>query len=267
MPALKLTENGDYGFHLESLSGLIHPHSHHHGLILRANGTPITRPGMRAINLEHYLSHDNRSGHFVQGDESHHKVDRDSLSIDFEERDPWKVHTTLTYYFQADDCIDVTFDFTFSCNYEGFEAFISSYFNERHLSFMKVGQEWIQPHIQPKEQLLFTRDDGASVQMLDGRWDWLQGHGHFANDDGRKYTLPVIVTWNEETNFALIQMIELTRCPTISINTIAHGQAFSLIGEDVRAGERITARARLLYREVTNFDVVTEWYEAWDTER
>ncbi len=77
----------------------------------------------------------------------------------------------------------------------------------------------------------------------------------------------MIVTWNEETNFALIQMIELTRCPTISINTIAHGQAFSLIGEDVRAGERITARARLLYREVTNFDVVTEWYEAWDTER
>ena len=266
MPGLKLNENGDYGFQLESLSGFIHPRGDYHGLILQVNGAPITRPGMCAINLELYLSHDNRSGHFVPSDESHCEVDGDFLSIDFEETDSWKVHTVLTYYLQADDCIDVTFDFKFSRNYGGFEAFVTSYFDEQHLPFLNIGQEWIQPHIQPKEQLFFTRDDEASVLMLDGRWDWLQDHGHCANDDGRKYTLPVIVTWNERTNFALIQMIELIRCPAVSVNTIAQGQAFSLIGENVRAGERITARARLLCREVTNLDIVTEWYEAWDTE-
>lgn len=267
MPVLKLNENGDYGFQLELLSGCIHPRGNDHGLLLLANGAPITRPGMYAINLEHYLSHGDKSGHLVPSDESHYEVDRDCLSMDFEEREPWSVHTTLTYYLQAEDCIDMTFDFSFSRNYEGFEAFVTSYFDEQHLPFLNVGQEWIQPHIQPKEQLFFTRDDEASVHMLDGRWDWLQGHGHTADDDGRKYTLPVIVTWNEETEFALIQMIELTRCPAISINTIAHGQAFSLIGENVSAGERITARARLLYREVADFDIVTEWYEAWDTAR
>jgi hypothetical protein len=267
MSALKLNENGDYGFQLESLNGFIHTRGDYHGLILLANGAPITRSGMYAINLERYLSHGNRYGHLVPGDELHYEIDRDSLSINFEERDPWKVHTTLTYCFQADDCIDVILNFIFSRHYQGFEAFVSSYFDERHLPFLNIGQEWIQPHFQPKEQLFFTRDDEASVLMVDGRWDWLQDHGHFVNDDGRKYTLPVIVTWNEKTKFALIQMIELTRCAAISINTIAHGQAFSLIGEDVRAGERITARARLLYREVTNLDVVTEWYEAWDTER
>ena len=267
MPDLKLNQNGDYEFQLDSLSGFIRPQACCHGLFLMENGAPITRPGMCAINLEHYLSHDNRSAHFVSGDDSRFEVDGDCVSMNFEESDSWKVHTALTYYLQADDCIDVTFDFEFSRNYGGFEAFVSSCFDERYDPFLNIGQEWIQPHIQPKELLFFTRDDEASVHMLDGRWDWLQEHGRCANDDGRKYTLPVIAARNESTNFALIQMIELTRCPAISVNTIAHGQAFSLIGEDVNAGERISARAQLLYREVTNLDVVTEWYEAWDTER
>ena len=267
MPDLKLNEGGDYEFQLESLSGFIRPHGGCHGLFLFANGAPITRPGMCAINLEHYLSHDNRSAHFVSGNESRCEVDGDCVSINFNETDSWRVHTALAYYLQADDCIDVAFNFKFSRNYGGFEAFAASYVDEQHAPFLNIGQEWIQPHIQPKEQLFFTRDDEASVHMLDGRWDWLHDRGHCANDDGRKYTLPVIVNWNDRTKFALIQMIEMTRCPAISVNTIAHGQAFSLIGEDVNAGERITARARLLFREVTNLDVVTEWYEAWDIER
>ena len=267
MPDLKLNEDGDYEFQMESLSGFIRPHGGCHGLFLLANGASLTRPGMCAINLEHYLSHGNRSAHFHSNDESHCEVDGDCVSMNFEETDSWRVHTVLTYYLKADDCIDMTFDFKFSRNYGGFEAFVASYVNEQHVPFLNIGQEWIQPHVQPKEQLFFTRDDEASVHMLDGRWDWLQEHGRCANDDGRKYTLPVIVTRNESTNFALIQMIELMRCPAISVNTIARGHAFSLIGEDVRAGERTTARARLFYREVTNLDAVTEWYEAWDTER
>ena len=267
MPNLELNQNGDYEFQLDSLSGFIRPHGGCHGLFLLANGAPLTRSGMCAFNLEHYLSHDNRSAHFLSSDESHCEVDGDCVSMNFEASDSWKVHTALNYYLKADDRIDVTFDFKIYRSYEGFEAFVASCFDEQYLPFLNIGQEWIQPHIQPKEQLFFTRDDEASVHMLDGRWDWLQEHGRCANDDGRKYTLPVIVTRNERTNFALIQMIELTRCPAISVNTIARGQAFSLIGEDVRAGEQITARARLLYREVTNLDVVTAWYEAWDTER
>ena len=267
MPVLKLNENGDYAFQLESLSGYIRPRSGCNGLILEESGAPITRPGMCAINLERYLSGDNSDSDFTPCVETNYEVDQDSLSVDFEETDSWNVHTVLTYNFQADDCIDVTFDFKLSRGYGGFEAFVSSYFDAQYLPFLNVGQEWIQPHIRPNEQLFFTRDDEASVFMLDGRWDWLRDHGRCANDDGRKYTLPVIVNRSERTHFALIQMIELMRCPAISVNMFPNGQAFSLIGENVSAGEQISVRSRLLYREAANLDAVTEWYEAWDTAR
>lgn len=268
MPDLNRNQNGDYEFQLKELTGFIRPHGHYHGLVLFANGEPITRPGTCTVNLEHYCARGDGSGRFVPRDEcqTHYEVDSDRLSIHFEETDRWKVQTTLTYRLQADDCIDVTFDFTFSQNYGGFEAFVASYFHAQRIPFLQIGEEWIQPHIQPEEQLFFTRDDDGSEFIVDGRWEWLQSRNLFANDDGRKYRIPVIVAWNQETDRALIQMVELTKCPSISVNTFAYAQDFSLIGEDVSAGEEISARARLLYREVTDPDTVARWYEAWDTE-
>ena len=267
MPVLKLNENGGYGFQLRTLNGIIHPHSGCNGLILEENGTPITRPGMCAINLGLYLSSSGRLRHFIPSVESYYEVDEGALSVDFDEMDAWNIHTVLTYDFQADDCIDVTFDFKFSRGCGGFEAVVSSYFDEQCAPLLNVGQEWIRPHFQPNEQLFFTRDDEASVLMQDGRWDWLQDYGRCANDDGRKYTLPVIVNRSERTKFALIQMIELMRCPAISVNMFPNGQAFSLIGENVSSGEQISVRSRLLYRDAANLDAVTEWYDAWDTAR
>ncbi len=267
MSVLKLNENGGYGFQLKRLNGVIHPRGTGNGLFLEVNGTPITRFGMCAINLELYLSSSDRLRFFIPIVESYYEVDEGVLSVDFDDMDAWNIHTVLTYDFQPDDCIDVTFDFKFSRGYGGFEAIVSSYFDEQYAPLLNVGQEWIRPHFQPNEQLFFTRDDEASVLMLDGRWDWLQNYGRCANDDGRKYSLPVIVYRSESTKFVLIQMIELMRCPAISVNMFPIGQAFSLIGENVSSGEQISVRSRLLYREAADLDAVTEWYEAWDTAR
>ncbi len=266
---MNLDQNTVYEFQLKTLSGFIRPRGHYHGLVLFAKGQPITRPGACTLNLEHYCARGDGSGRFVPRDkcQTHYEVNSDRLSIHFEETEEWKVKSVVTYQLHADDCIDVTFDFTFSQPYEGFEAFIASYFYERRIPFLRIGEEWLQPHIEPGQQLFFTRDDDGAGLVVDGRWEWLRNNNLFANDDGRKYTLPVIVAWNQETHRALIQMIELTKCPSISVNTFAYAQDFSLIGEDVSVGEQISARARLLYREVTDLEAVAEWYAAWDIER
>ena len=264
---INLKQNSVYEFQLKELSGFIRPRGHYHGLTLFAKRQPITRPGACTLNLEHYCARGDGSGRFVPRDkcQTHYEIGKDSLSIHFEETDQWKVKSTLTYQLHPDDCIDVTFDFAFSQSYERFEAFIASYFYERQIPFLHIGEEWLQPHIEQGEQLFFTRDDSGSELVADGRWEWLRNNNLFANDDGRKYSLPVIVALNQETQHALIQMIEFSKCPAISVNTFAYAQDFSLIGEDVSAGERISARVRILYREVTDLDAVIQWYEEWDT--
>ena len=269
MPSLiNLNENPVYEFRICELSGFIRPRGHYHGLMLFARGRPITRPGACTLNLEHYCARGDGSGRFVPRNEcrTQYTVGKDRLSIQFQETAQWKVRSELTYQFRADDCIDITFDFAFSRSYERFEAFIASYFYERRIPFLHIGETWVRPQSEPGAQLFFARDDNASTDVVDGRWDWLRDNKLFAADDGRKYTSPLAVAWNPDTHWALIQMIESAKCPSISVNTFAYAQDFSLIGADVHAGRRISARARILYRKVENLDAVVEWYKDWNTE-
>ncbi len=265
---INLSHNSVYEFQLKELSGFIRPRGHYHGLTLFANGHPITRPGTCTINLEHYCARGDGSGCFVPRNQCQttYNVDSDRLSISFEETETWKVKSMMTFQLQDDDCIDVSFDFAFSQSYARFEAFIASYFYEQRIPFLRVGEEWIQPHIEPKQQLFFTRDDDGSELVVDGRWDWLKERGLCAENDGRKYSLPIIVAWNQENHRALIQMVEFTKCSAVSVNTFAYAQDLSLIGEDVYAGQQVSAKVRLLYREVRDLEAVVEWYEAWDTD-
>jgi len=261
--AVDLPASQVYEFTSGKLIGFIRPKGHYHGLILNGDGgAPITRPGTCTINLEHYLSK-GKPGAFVPRNvcTTHWEVYSGSLTIHFHRTADWALETSLRYDIKDDGIIDVTFDFEFLESYAGFEAFIASYFYGRRIPLIYADGEWLRPDIKDGEHLFFARDDAAASQIGDGRWEWLRRGNLFATIDPRRYSCPVIVSWDEATKWAFIQMVEKDMCPALSVNTFAYAQDLSLVGRDVNAGEKIQVRARAIYRQIDSPQDALRFYE------
>jgi hydroxyacylglutathione hydrolase len=251
------------------LHGMIRPIGPLHGLILNGEGNlPITRPMQATMNLEHYCE-TGRCGPFVPrvAVGQSYSARRDDISIRFEPHPDWAVASTVTYTIRDDDAFDIVFSFEFERDYERFEAFIASYFWGQTIPYVAAGKEVFRPVIKNGAQLFFPRDDDARRQVVDGRWDFLLGNKLFAetDDEGRNYDAAMTIHRDGETGWSFLQMVEESECASLSVNTFAYAQDFSIVGRDVKKGSTVDVRARVVYRELESPDQALDVYRAYQS--
>ncbi|HQO34918.1 MAG TPA: hypothetical protein PLG59_09665, partial [bacterium] len=72
--------------------------------------------------------------------------------------------------------------------------------------------------------------------------------------------LPVLVTRDDETGYALIQMADPRECMGLSPNTFAPAHDLSLVGHDVKSGDEVSVPIRLYYRKIDSMTEVEDLY-------
>jgi hypothetical protein len=171
----------------------------------------------------------------------------------------------------AADTVDVSWRFEFNADYLGFEAFIASYMPVGTVPpLIRSGGRWGRPHVNsvPKEQLFVARDEEAKRLPDDGRWRELFERGFAYAVDKGAYDIPVMVTTFGEglIDPVVIQMVNRRECPALSPNVFAPAHDFSLVGRDVRRGQEVSARARIVYRPIADLADVQALYEQFEDE-
>ncbi len=161
-----------------------------------------------------------------------------------------------------------------------FEVFVSSYYREAFLARVYVtpaGQPEASPRFVPADRnaaskggyVMFPRDERALNMILDGRWkippnpvDW---------DLVRWLAAPLAVRQDPASGMTAVMMAPLEDCFAISspynpASPDARGYRslyLSLFGRDVKAGESVRARCRLVVRQNLTDEQVVELYEAY----
>ena len=258
-----------YEFKCGEMQGFVRPIAHHHGLVIYGPGNrPITRQGGCTMNLEHYVAAGKLHGNFVPRREElqSYEVGDHVLTIHFAPTEEWKVRSSLQYDFHSDAFIDVTFTFQFDAGYNGFEAFVASYMHSRVPPLVKTGGRWIRLQPERNQQMFLPRTPELGRMVLDGRWDWFTGSLRPHLTEG-VYDLPVMVTRDEEEEYALIQMADPRECMALSPNNFAPAHDLSLVGHDVKAGETVTVPIRLLYQKIQNLEEVEKLYQDFCRDR
>jgi hypothetical protein len=251
-----------YEFDWGELQGFIRAGGHHHGLIITqgAEGKPVTRKRACTLNLEHY-SQAGKTAPFLPRDEKlhSHKKEGDTVTLTVAETPEWPLVSTIRYDLSQKDVISVTFTFEFHRDFPQFEGFVASYMADRTPPLIKAGGEWVRPMPETRYQMFIPRNDTFASWPLDGRWSWFPDTLHPIVSKLR-YDIPVFVTRDDETQWALIQMVDPEGISALSPNTFAPAHDLCLVGRDVKAGEKVSVPVHLLYRQVERMEQVEEWY-------
>jgi|GEM_PF-363716 len=253
-----------------NLRGTIRPIGELHGLILCGEGdVPITLPRAATMNLEHYCEI-GRCGRFTPRIEvaQSYELAPESVTVRFGPHPRWNVASAVTYTQRGDAAFDILFSFEFGADYPKFEAFVASYFWGKRIPYVMAGGACFRPDIKPGQQLFFPRDAEAREQVDDGRWSFLKDANLFAEADpgGRFYDAPLTIHRDDETGWTFLQMADRRKCAAISVNTFAYAQDFSLVGHDVRKGERVRVRARVAYVKLDSPEQALDVYRAFQEE-
>ncbi len=250
-----------YEFKVGDMQGFVRPIGHHHGLIIYGpNNTPVTKLGGCTINLEHYVSAEGH-GQFVPRKEElqSYEIGNQTLTIRFKPFEEWQIHASLKYDFSSGKHIDITFSFRFEQDYQDFEAFIASYMHSRVPPLVKTGGRWIRLQPERNWQMFLPKTPQHGEFVLDGRWSWFPGglKPHLVHS---VYDLPVMVTRDENSKYALIQMTDPRECMALSPNNFAPAHDLSLIGHDVKKRETIIIPIRLCYQKIDRLEEVEQLY-------
>ncbi len=263
-----LGEKPVYEFKAGEMRGFVRPIGHHHGLIIHGpNNTPVTKQGGCTINLEHYVSADGH-GQFVPRKEElqTYEIDGQTLTIHFAPFEEWKIHSSLKYDFSSGEHIDITFSFRFEADYNAFEAFVASYMHSRVPPLAKMGGRWIR--LQPERgwQMFLPKTPRHGEYVLDGRWGWFPSglKPHLVHS---VYDRPILVTRDENSQYALIQLVDPRECMALSPNNFAPAHDLSLVGHDVKKGETVTVPIRLHYQKIDDMVEVEKLYNQFRKDR
>lgn len=263
-----VTERPVYEFKVGDMHGYVRPIGHHHGLIINGHANqPITKARMCTMNLEHYVCADGH-GPFVprKTELQSYRVEGQRLTIDFAPTEEWKLESSLEYDFSSSEYIDVTFTFRFAKDYRNFEAFVASYMHNPVPPLLKTDGIWLR--LQPERgwQMFAAKSAEHAKMVEDGRWSWFPDSLRSKVID-TFYDLPVLVTRDDTTGYALIQMVDPRECMGLSPNTFAPAHDLSLIGHDVKEGDVVIVPVRLLYRQIESMDEVEALYEEFLSDR
>lgn len=255
-----------WGFDYENLSGYIST-GHQHGIELTkgADGNPVTR--QMCLNMEHYYAKA-RSGRFVprnKADVSFERMRDDAICIVISPYGEWDLTSVITYRLLPERIIEATFEFSSEADFPAFEAFISNYFHEPTEPHIHIGGKWVQPSLGDREHRYWARDEQAVQDIRDSRLDdfLAEGKGKYeAPIDPLYYDYPVMVTPIGDSGWSVVHAIEREWCPSISANRIWRAHDFSLVGQDVSAGQVITCKAWMAYRELSSLDDALKLHES-----
>lgn len=218
--------------------------------------SPVAR-GRAFLNLEHYLSTGRWAEYLPRQLDHSVTMNRRNLTIHFPQPRDWPVRSELNYTFAHYPAIDARLDFTFSGKLEQFEVYFTSYFAQQYERSIRVDGKWLRPEIGTSEQLLIPRDDRVAARYADGRWDFLKGRTRLAD---YRFDLPIIVSREDATGWAVVQMIEPGQCTHLAPNRFAVGHNFIIGGWDVKDGDKRSARIRLIVaRGITDTEVEKAW--------
>ncbi len=233
-----------------------------HGVVidkLGKDGSP-TAEGRAFLNLEHYLA-TGKSAEFLPRKLDHiANLTQKYLSICFPQPKDWPLETKLKYTFDQPGAIDAELEFSFSGKLSQFEVYFTSYFAPQYQRFVKVGGKWERAKIGPKEQLLIPRDDKIAGRYEDGRWAFLKGRTRLAKSH---FDLPIIISRDPKTDWALAQMVEPGACTHIAPNLFAAGHNFIIGGWDVKKGDKRRACIRLIMGYKLTNEQVEKAYETF----
>jgi hypothetical protein len=180
----------------------------------------------------------------------------------------WYVCAHLEYDVSGENSIGVKFVFDIGKDYPEFEAFIASYFWGKRIPYIWTSHDLVRPSIANGQQRFFPRDDAAAKQVDDGRWGFLKNVGLFAENDGRNYRYPAILHYDDDDHWGLLQLVEPNECAAVSINTFAYAQDFSLMGRDVKQGDQIVVRARVIWAEMgtpeASEEIIANTLKEWE---
>lgn len=251
-----------FDFSRPDMKGYIRATGHHHGLIITqgADGRPVTKDRMCTLNLEHY-SETGRSAPFLPRNERLHTFERegDRVTLIVSATDEWSIQSRVLYDLTHPDHITVTFSFEFQRDFSKFEAFVASYMADWTPPLIKCGGEWMRPFPEKRFQMFVPKDDEVAAWPPDGRWGWFP-ESLKPKVSGLRYDIPVLVSRDDKSGWAMIQMVDPDGVRALSPNTFAPAHDLCLVGRDVRAGEKVSVPVRLLYRQVERMEQVEAWY-------
>ncbi|MFH1737927.1 MAG: hypothetical protein ABIH23_02880, partial [bacterium] len=124
---------------------------------------------------------------------------------------------------------------------------------------VKTGGIWLRLQPERAWQMFLTKSDEHAALVIDGRWSWFPPSLRPKVVDG-VYDLPVLVTLDDDTGYALVQMVDPRECMALSPNTFAPAHDLSLIGHGVKAGDVVTVPIRIQYLKIESMKDVEALY-------
>ena len=180
---------------------------------------------------------------------------------------------TATYAWTAANTLDLRIAFTPAENLEKFELFVGSYLKQFTKAVVYVkdsgdGEPGFvdTPGGKGKKQL-FPRDEGVVPMIRDGRWQ----HPPYPNDWTFRSWLqaPLGVKSQPKTGVAVVIMAPPEDCFAVSMfeqNAPLGCYYLSLFGKDVKKGQTLVGRARMVFgKNITNEDALRMYREYLDT--
>jgi len=178
---------------------------------------------------------------------------------------------TAVYRWAAPDTLDLTTSVTAKEDLKGFESFLASYFTKDFPSAtvcVKDGPEGKPAFRSTPESAgpwqVFPRDAAAVALIQDGRWKIEPNPVDWAVRD--ELYAPLIIRRNQDTGVCAVFMAP--REDSFGVMSPCEGEAhyscyLNQIGRDVKAGETVSARARLVVRPLAKDEEALALYDAY----
>jgi hypothetical protein len=227
-----------------------------------ADGKPITPSGSSMMTLSHYLCSSNIGPYApLKAEDRRQELHGDSLVVRFAATPHWPLEATVCYTLCEEGRIDTIFHFNFQADFPAFEAQVVSTFTDTAgVSNLHVDGNWFRPALAGKDISFFARDRFAEAMVQDGRWDFNVIEGYRVLLDDRGYDYPILVSLEEKSGWALVQMCLIDECPSVALCSTPRQHNFSLVGRGVKQGESLTCHTRVAYGQFRGLEGILPLY-------
>ena len=269
-------ETGRYEFDTAVMSGSISAEGNYHGvweLMDKATGLQVIHPSFSALNLFRLFA-------VHQGLDQPRLMDRtvssdeNSVAITWAPSEGHQGELTARYELAGDSFIDLSVSVESKGTYEGYELFLSNYFDKSfrphiYLYGARYGRESSDPElVVPMVNdvfrgtvIVFPRDPHSARRCVDGRWNRSEGGAPTVQMcPVRYYEYPMAFLTDPGNRVGIVLMSLPEDCYGISTRYHVDDEAdrmtdysafdFSLFGDDMVPGSRRTVKMRLAVTSV-----------------
>lgn len=211
-----------------------------------SHGKALPARASETLSLRHYLCRA-RGGLLAPREEApcEGKLEGNVLVFRYQQTRTWPVAAEARYTLLSQGGVEVAFTFTPTKALAGFEAGVETVFADALPAVhVHCGGSWVRVAAGHGIRC-YPRDLGAAELVADGRWDALRSAGVSVNVEPQGYDYPIAVVREEATGWALVQMALTEECTSLWVNAAEGSVGLCLVGDDLKAAEAATCRARL----------------------